>query len=84
MPQRFSSSRVPLPADGIPTGRYRHWKGGIYRVLGLGILTETDGVVVVYVHDDGRTSTPMYFVRPLANFLGTAGPDGVPRFVYID
>ena len=64
-------------------GRYRHWKGAIYRVLGVGIMTESDETVVIYV-DDQPAEPPLYYVRPLTNFLSAAGPEGVPRFSLLD
>ena len=61
------------------TGRYRHFKGGEYEVLGVARHSETDERLVVY--------RPLYgegglWVRPVAMFLETVEHDGrtVPRF----
>ena len=48
-------------------GRYRHFKGGEYRVHGVATHSETGGAMVVY--------TPLYgdgglWVRPLASLRG--------------
>ena len=66
----------PLP------GRYRHYKGNEYEVIGVARHSETDERVVVY--------RPLYndtglWVRPLAMFLETVTVDGkpVPRFAYL-
>ncbi len=63
-------------------GRYRHFKGGEYEVVGVAIHSETNERFVVY--------RPLYndvglMVRPLAMFTETVTRDGtaVPRFTYI-
>ena len=66
----------PLP------GRYRHYKGGEYEVIGVARHSETDERLVVY--------RPLYndtglWVRPLAMFLETVvvGGTTVPHFAYL-
>jgi hypothetical protein len=69
-----------LPAlPATPPGRYRHYKGGEYEVLGAARHSETLEVVVVY--------RPLYnasglWVRPHAMFFGEIEIDGrlQPRF----
>ena len=63
----------------IEPGRYRHYKGNIYQVLGVARHSETDELLVVY--------RPLYgagelWVRPLAMFLESVPVKGrpVPRF----
>ena len=63
-------------------GRYRHYKGNEYEVIGVARHSETGERVVVY--------RPLYndtglWVRPLAMFLETVTVDGkaVPRFAYL-
>jgi hypothetical protein len=63
-------------------GRYRHYKGGEYEVIGIARHSETDERVVVYrplYNDSGL------WVRPLAMFTETVLVNGTPtpRFAYI-
>ena len=71
------SSIEPTP------GRYRHYKGGEYEVIGVARHSETGERLVVYrpLYDDSGL-----WVRPLAMFLETVTHNGepVPRFAYID
>jgi hypothetical protein len=64
----------------IGAGRYRHYKGGVYIVLGVARHSETEEEFVVY-HPEGRSEN--LWVRPLAMWLEEvetgAGPR--PRFV---
>jgi hypothetical protein len=67
--------------EPIP-GRYRHYKGNEYEVIGVARHSETDERVVVY--------RPLYndtglWVRPLAMFVEMVTVDGkaVPRFAYL-
>lgn len=71
------SSNEPGP------GRYRHYKGGEYEVIGVARHSETDELLVVY--------RPLYnatglWVRPLAMFLEVITYQGrtVPRFERIE
>jgi len=67
----------PLP--DTPTGRYRHYKGGEYEVLGAARHSETLEPLVVYRPLYNATG---WWVRPHAMFFGTVEVDGVerPRF----
>jgi hypothetical protein len=67
----------PLP--DTPLGRYRHYKGGEYEVIGVARHSETLEPLVVY--------RPLYnqsgwWVRPHAMFFGQLDVDGQsrPRF----
>jgi hypothetical protein len=68
-------------SDPIP-GRYRHFKGNEYEVLGVARHSETDERLVVYrpLYGEGEL-----WVRPLAMFAGTVEHNGesVPRFARI-
>jgi len=75
------SDLPPLPE--IKPGRYRHYKGGEYEVIGVARHSETLEPVVVY--------RPLYnqsglWVRPHAMFFGQVEVDGKlqPRFAPID
>jgi hypothetical protein len=72
-----------LPAlPDTPLGRYRHYKGGEYEVIGVARHSETNAPLVVY--------RPLYnasgwWVRPHAMFFETVTIAGVtqPRFTRI-
>ncbi len=68
--------------EEIKPGRYRHYKGGEYEVLGLATHSETEEPMVVY--------RPLYgerglWVRPAAMWNETVERDGKTfrRFTYI-
>jgi hypothetical protein len=65
-----------------PPGRYQHYKGGFYEVLGVARHSETDEELVVY--------RPLYgdrglWVRPKAMFCDSVTVEGraVPRFRHV-
>jgi len=66
----------------IRPGRYRHYKGNDYQVVGIARHSETEEELVVYrkLYDDGSL-----WVRPLAMFMADVTVDGqtVPRFAYM-
>lgn len=71
-----------MPSNEPVPGRYRHYKGNEYEVLGVARHSETDELLVVY--------RPLYgegglWVRPLAMFLETVTVNGepVPRFAHL-
>ncbi len=67
-------------------GVYRHYKGGLYQVLGVGEHTETKENVIVYVALTGANLPgPRIRVRPSHGKDGFFTPiaDGMPRFVYV-
>ena len=75
------SDLPPLP--DTPTGRYRHYKGGEYEVIGTARHSETLEPLVVY--------RPLYnesglWVRPHAMFFGQVEVAGrsQPRFTRVD
>jgi hypothetical protein len=63
-------------------GRYRHYKGKDYVVLGVARHSETDEPLVVYRPDYGDRRL---WVRPLAMFCEVVEADGkrVERFRYV-
>jgi hypothetical protein len=69
--------------SGMEPGMFRHYKGGLYEVLGVARHSETEERLVVYraVADDGTL-----WVRPLTMFQETVMVDGreIPRFAAID
>lgn len=73
----MSTDLPPLPT--LAPGRFRHYKGGEYEVIGVARHSETLEPVVVYrplYNDSG------WWVRPFGMFTGTLEVDGVlrPRF----
>lgn len=70
-------------SDPVSPGRYRHFKGHEYEVLGVARHSETHEPLVVY--------RPLYgegglWVRPLAMFTETVTHEGnvVPRFQQLE
>ena len=65
----------------IPLGRYRHYKGQDYSVVGFARHSETAELMVLYVPLYGEGG---YWVRPLDMFTETVSVDGceLPRFAY--
>jgi hypothetical protein len=71
---RGVNSLAPLP--DTPVGRYRHYKGGEYEVMGVVRHSETLEPLVLY--------RPLYdqsglWVRPHAMFFGSLEVDGQRR-----
>lgn len=66
------------PLDNV-VGKYRHYKGNEYEVLGTGKHTETDEEMVIYKALYAPYKT---WLRPYAMFFETVTVDGkeVPRF----
>jgi hypothetical protein len=66
----------------IRPGKYRHYKGKDYEVLGTATHSETGEKLVVYrpLYGEGAL-----WVRPLAMFAEsvTVGTESVPRFRYV-
>jgi hypothetical protein len=67
----------------IQPGRYRHYKGKEYTVVGVARHSETLEELVVYRQEYGERGL---WVRPAAMFAETVEVDGraVPRFHRID
>ncbi len=69
--------------EQVPPGRYRHYKGGEYQVIGTARHSETDEKLVVYrcLYDNNSL-----WIRPLAMFQETVVVDGqqVPRFALVE
>ena len=74
-------SNLPVLPDLTP-GRYRHYKGREYEMVGVARHSETLEALVVYRPLYGERAL---WVRPHAMFVETVDVDGVevPRFVRI-
>lgn len=72
-----------LPLPSFPIGRYRHYKGLDYQVLGLVRHSETLEPLVLYQALYGERG---WWVRPLAMFQETVTVAGqrLPRFAPLD
>ncbi len=66
----------------LPTGKYRHYKGNDYEVVGVATHSETHEPMVVYRPLYGERAL---WVRPLAMFMEEVTVDGktVTRFAKI-
>jgi hypothetical protein len=67
------------PVSAVQPGRYRHYKGNEYTVLGVALHSETHEELVVYRQEYGDHGL---WLRPKQMFLETVEVDGqaVPRF----
>ena len=70
------------PIQETPHGTYRHYKGGLYEVIGTARHSETLEAMTVYRALYGEKGL---WVRPAAMFLEQVNIDGVvqPRFVKV-
>lgn len=66
----------------IQPGRYRHYKGQHYVVLGVACHSETEEAFVVYRQDYGDRAL---WIRPKAMFLEHVAVNGesIPRFTFV-
>ena len=73
---------IAAATSAVPLGRYRHYKGKEYSVVGFARHSETEEVMVLYVPLYGEGG---YWVRPLSMFTESVTIDGnpVPRFKLI-
>lgn len=60
-------------------GLYQHFKGTTYKVLGIGIHSETEEPLVIYINPE---KPKVYWLRPPAMFVGQVDRDDYsgPRF----
>jgi hypothetical protein len=66
----------------VQPGTYRHYKGPLYKVIGIGKHTETEENLVLYQSLYGGFE---FWARPLTMWLETVEYEGqnVPRFTFI-
>ena len=72
----------------IKLGKYQHYKGNFYEVIGVAHHSETLEELVFYqaLYDHPKFGKNTFWVRPKEMFLGMVEVDGknVPRFKYLD
>lgn len=83
MPQQAEDPGALPPLPSITPGRYRHYKGGEYELVGVARHSETLAPLALYrplYNDTG------WWVRPLDMFFESVEIDGqaTPRFRRID
>jgi hypothetical protein len=73
--------------DKIKTGKYKHYKGKEYEVVGVANHSETLEKLVIYkaLYDSEEFGSNSIWARPLKMFLETIEIDlkEVPRFEYV-
>jgi len=76
----FTSTNAK-PKDPIPRGLYQHFKGGVYRVIGFAMHSETLETYVEYMslYDSEKYPKGTKWTRPLSMFTETVVVDGVTR-----
>ena len=71
----------------IKLGKYRHFKGKYYEVIGVGHHSETLEELVIYraLYDSAEFGKNALWARPVESFIGSVEKDGkkIPRFKYI-
>ena len=72
--------------EKVKPGIYRHYKGNLYNVVGVGRHSETLEEFVVYrALYDGEFGKNSIWIRPLGMFLENVEVDGkkMPRFEFL-
>lgn len=77
-----AAEQASSSSASVPAGRYRHFKGQHYTVIGVARHSETEESLVVYRQEYGDHGL---WVRPLEAFIETVDVGGqqVPRFRYV-
>ena len=70
----------------VKLGYYRHYKGGIAKVIDEAKNSETGEEYVAYYHKESETRKIVLWVRPKKMFLEnvTINNKKIPRFEYIE
>lgn len=73
--------------EDLKLGKYQHYKGKFYEVIGVARHSETLEELIVYraLYDSEEFGENALWVRPKQMFLKTVNVDGkeVPRFKYL-
>jgi len=74
--------------EQLKLGRYQHYKGKYYEVIGIAKDSETLGDLVVYraLYYSEEFGNNALWVRPLSEFIETVQVNGklIPRFKFVD
>lgn len=74
--------------EGIKLGKYKHFKGGEYEVIGVARHSETLEKLVIYraLYKSTQFEEGQMWARPFAIFMSLKNIDGkkVPRFEFIE
>ncbi len=74
--------------DEVKLGKYRHYKGKFYEVIGLAHHSETLEELVVYraLYDSEKFGSNALWVRPKKIFIDEVKVDGkvMPHFEFIE
>jgi hypothetical protein len=78
----------PKNTNGIKLGKYKHYKGNLYEVIGVAHHSETLEELVVYraLYDSPEYGSNALWVRPKEMFSEKVNIDGkeIPRFEFVD
>ncbi len=73
--------------DELKLGKYQHYKGNFYEIIGVGRHSETLEELAIYraLYDSKEFGKNALWARPKAMFLENIIVDGkdVPRFKYV-
>ena len=72
----MASEKKTLAPRPTPCGKYKHYKGGEYEVIGYVHHSETTEQLVLYKQLDKDTGL---WVRPYDMFFGTVMVDGIEK-----
>lgn len=71
----------------LQKGYYKHFKGHVYKLIGVGYDSETCEKLVIYQgeYEDEEFGKNPIWVRPIKEFQETVEVNGeqVPRFLYL-
>lgn len=77
-----------IAMENVKLGKYQHYKGKFYEVIGTARHSETSEELVVYrpLYDSEEFDKNVWWVRPKTMFLEkvTVEDKEVPRFRYIE
>lgn len=73
------------PAPYLKPGKYRHYKGDTYEIIGVARHSESLEPLVMYRKFEDATPA-QYWVRPYDMFTGNVMIEGrsIPRFQYVE